>query len=163
MRFDCTVQRLYVIDEIDFLHEFLIANYATKLPIIFMNLRVHGETATVFQSENFNFRFFVLDLRVTQNEHRDRWQKRNVHFTAIVALPFLLFVLLLIVVASTVHLKFMQIDELPLTIRARFGHFQIMQCTVFLEQFFVCKCFCTGCALEMKLLGARVSIVVSLV
>lgn len=86
-----------------------------------------------------------------------------VHFTAIVALPFLLFVLLLIVVASTVRFKFMQIEELSLTIRARFRHFQNMQCTVFLEQFLVCKGFRTSCALEMELLGVRVPIVVALV
>lgn len=54
MRFDCAVQCLHVIDKVDFLHEFLITNDTAKLPIIFMDLRVHGETAAVFQSETEN-------------------------------------------------------------------------------------------------------------
>lgn len=75
MRFDSTVQCLHVIDEIDFLHEFLIANYATKLPIIFMDLRVHGEAATVFQSE-------ISDVVLGQEIPTTivRWQKRTYIF-----------------------------------------------------------------------------------
>lgn len=156
MRFDCAVQCLHVIDKIDFLHEFLITNDTTKLPIIFVNLRVHGETAAVFQSE-------------TENKIRVEswfWQSnRNVdiHFAAVGTLPFLLFVLLLIVVGSTVRLKFMQVEEFALTLRARFCNLQVVQSTVFLEQFLVSKCFGAGGALEMELFDIRVPIIVSLV
>lgn len=122
------MQCLHVIDEIDFLHEFLITNDATELSVIFVDLRVHGEATTVLQSENES-----IESIASLVTSRMLNAKSNVHFTTIGALPLLLFVFLLIVVGSAVRLEFVQIEKFPLAIRARFSRFQVVQCRVLLE------------------------------
>lgn len=58
-----------MIDEINFLHKFLIANDTTELSIIFMDFRVHGETAAVFQSKKkIEFRVSPSDIEGNNGE-----------------------------------------------------------------------------------------------
>lgn len=60
-----------MIDQIDFLHEFLVAQNATELSIVFMDFRVHRETAAVFQSENTKKKRFrqLSQRQIEPNEH----------------------------------------------------------------------------------------------
>lgn len=61
-----------MIDQIDFLHEFLVAQNATKLSIVFMDFRVHRETAAVLQSENTKKKTFPSVAATTNSREPNR-------------------------------------------------------------------------------------------
>lgn len=156
----CCIVYFNVIDQIDFLNEFLVTNRTSVLSIIAVDFQVHAEATSIFHSVK---RIVMRTLAIEPFQKKKDITKNEVdylHFATIIT-----FVRSLggsrLGMGASMGFEFDQIDELLVAIGALLGRVHMMDCFVALQYFLLAEHFRTCRA--RKLLKRAMPIIVSLV